>query len=981
MWNLNMKSKSSALLLSLSLALSAQPRAFAQSAVPPPPAPAPTLSSPASSDQPAMLAPVVVTGSNIPAPANAAIKPVEVIGSVQVANSGEETDLADILRKTSTEFSGNGNLGLENANSEAFFTQGGSFLQIHNLATLVLINGRRVAFDPAAAGLGGEFVDLNMIPPAAIDRIEIVSDGASAIYGSDAVGGVINVILKSNFNGWEAGIHWGESSNKGGYTERSGYLSGGVSNDTTSIMVSVEGTKTSPIYMSQRPYSNPIYGVTSYPGIISVNPINLMTGQSGPLSYYKLNPSLNAPPGFLQYSISQLVQMGVYIPETAQQVLGGYNIAGSQTLLSSLSRRSAVLDFEHKIFGDKLVVFGDGIYSWDHTQSSVIGDSISPYLSAPFTDPLVYGSSPPPPGAYAYIPYVPFTNLESPFSPSWLYQGATVNLVNVGNLFSQYPNMSEDTSDFVRFAGGLRGAISPDYSWEAGIDLNRYHLGYSGTGQIDTANLNAALASGAINPFAYSQPLGSLPGNIIGTKSNSLSSTLISEDVILRGTPFQLPSGALSFAVGASHTYERLSASPDAVSQSIAPGLSIAGWLDSQSLSPFAAHRDFTSLFAEVKIPIVGPQQNLTGLHKLTLDVAGRYDDYTVVGGTTVPNIGLNYQPIDDQFSVRGSVGRSFGAPQLYQLFGPSVSGPIPPFSYQSLYGFTASGAGFNGFDNSNPNLKPFRANTWSAGFDLTPRSLPGFELTFDFFGASQAGAIGYLNQVEIVQSVELLGPASPYAQYVHVGSPTGPEVKAAGQLSTSNPTSIYVFVPLLNLANQLDRGFDVGLNFTWNTPSLGRFALSSTATIWSSYLVQETPLQKYYDYVGTATGGGSDSQGTIPQWKIYTTLTWSTGNFDATVGHTYIPSVNDIGAGGSFASAPVGVSSYQQFDGILGWDFSKGTSASWLKNLKMRVGVNNAFNEMPPVAPGAFPSTNADVGDYGGPIGRLYFVDATYRF
>jgi iron complex outermembrane receptor protein len=962
--------KPAAKLIALALGLSVVTQAQAQSETP--------SSSP--SDQPVQIAPVIVTGTNIPSPAIATTKAVDVIGSVEMAESGEEISLAEILRKTSPEFSGNGDLGLENANSEAFFTQGGAALQIHNLTTLVLINGRRVAFDPAEAGLGGEFVDLNMIPPAAIERIEVVSDGASAIYGSDAVGGVINVILKSSFNGWEAGVHWGESSNHGDYTERSAYLTGGVSNATTSIMLSVEATETSPIYMSQRPYSNPIFGATSYPGIITVNPINLGTGQSGPVAYYKLNPALNAPPGYLQYSIDQLVQMGIYTPETEQQVVGGFNLANMQTLLASLDRRSAVLDFEHKVFGDHLVVFGDGMYSWDRTKSSVAGESISPYLSAPFTDPVVYGTSPPPPGAFAFIPYVPFTNLESPFSPGWLYQGSSINLVNVGNQFSQYPSQSEDTAEFVRFAGGLKGSISPDYSWEAGVDLNRYHLGYSGTGQIDTQNLNTALADGTINPFAYIQAPGSLPGDIIGTKSNTMVSTLISEDFLFRGTPVQLPSGPLSFAVGASHTYEHLSASPDPTSQAIAPGLSIAGWLDSQSLSPFDAHRDFTSAYAEVKVPVVGPQQNLPGLHSLTFDLAGRYDDYSVLGHTTVPELGLSYEPFDDELALRASVGRSFGAPQLYQMFGPAVSGPIPPFTYQSLYGFTASGAGFNGFNDSNPNLQPFRANTWSAGLMFAPKGAPGLSASLDFFGASEKGAIGYLNQVEIVQSVELEGPASPYAQYVHVGRQAGPGVTAPGQLSTANPTSIYVQVPLLNLASQLDRGFDASVNYDWNWEPVGRFAASSTATIWNSYLVQETPLQPYFDYVGTASGGGSDSQGTIPRWKTYTTLNWKHGGIDITIAQTYIPSVDDIGPGGAFASAPVKVGSFQEYDASMGCDLGK-TSARWLGKMKLRVGVNNAFNEMPPVAMNAFPATNADVGDYNGPIGRLYYVDASYRF
>jgi iron complex outermembrane receptor protein len=931
-------------------------------------------------DQPILLSAIVVTGSNLPGLANTATQPVNLIGSVQMADSGVETDLADILKKTSTTFSGNGSMGLENANTESFFTQGGSFLQIHNLATLVLIDGRRVAFDPAEAGLGGEFVDLNMIPSSAIDHVEIVSDGASAVYGSDAVGGVINVILKSKFNGWEVGVHWGESTNSGDYTERSGHISGGVSNATTSIMLSFEETETSPIYMSQRPYSNPIYGATSYAGIISVNSINLATGQSV-TSDYRLNPSLNAPPGFLQYSLSQLVQMGVYTAVTPQQVLAGYNLAPAQTLMASLKRRSVVGDFEHKLLGERLVVFGDAMYGWDQTRSSVAGQSISSYLSAPFTDPLVYGTSPPPPGAYAYVPYVPFTNLSSPFSPSYLYQGSAINLVNVGNLFAQYPAQSVDTSEFERFSGGLKGSLSTNYSWEAGVDVNRYHLGYTESGQIDTANLNAALAAGTINPFAITQAAGALPGNVIGSKANTMVSTLVSGDFLFRGSPVELPSGKLTFAVGASYTRENLSSSPDTVSQAIAPGLSVAGWLNSQSLSPFNASRNVSAVYAEVKVPLVGPQQNVSGVHELSVDLAGRYDSYSAVGHTTVPEAGLIYEPVDDRFTVRGSVGRSFGAPELYQLFGPAVSGPIPPFNYQSYYGFSASGAGMNGFGGSNPNLQPFRANTWSAGFVLAPRQVAGFDLSVDFFGASQTGAIGYLSQVEIVQSVELQGPASPFASDVHLGSQNGPGVSAPGQLSTGNPASVYVHVPLLNLASQVDRGFDATVNYSWNCQGAGRFKFGSTATIWESYLVKETPFENYYEYVGSASGGASSSQGTIPRWKAYSTLDWTHNEFDLTIGHTYIPPVEDVGGGGSAASAPVRVRSYQQFDAIVGYDLAKSTTVKWLGKLKLRLGMNNLFNQMPPTAANAFPATNADIGDYNGPIGRLFFADASYRY
>ena len=945
-------------------------------------------------DEPVFLSQVVVTGSYLPDLPRKATTPVQVIGHDELSQTGMDVDLADALRKASPMFTGNGSMGLENAGSEAFVTQGGSILQIHNLHTLVLVNGRRVASDPAEAALGLEFVDMNMIPVSAIDHVEILTDGSSALYGSDAVGGVINVIMKSSFNGWEAGVHWGESGNAGHYSEKSGYLTGGVSSKRTSVMVSVEDSQTDPVFMGQRPYSNPIYTTTTYPGVISVQPFGISfdpnTGmesvQPGALAYYRLNPSLNAPPGGLQYSIDQLVQMGDYQPVTAQELLKGYNVANDQTLLSSFRRRSVAVGFEHHVFGDSLVLFGDANYSYVRTQSQVAGQSISPYISAPFTDPFVYGTTPPPAGALAYVPYVPFLQPNSPFSPAWLYQqssplSATVNLVNANNLFAQYPIVTQDESEFWRFAGGARGTINPSYSWEVGADLNRYHLGFSSPGQIDTANLNAALAAGTINPFAFAQPAGSLPGGIIGTKSDSMVSTLYSFDVLLRGTPFDLPAGKLSFAVGASYTREALEATPDATSEAIAPGLSIAGWLNAESLSPFSASRDFSSLFGELKVPVLGPKQNVAGFHELTIDLAGRYDNYSQVGHSTVPEASLHYEPLDERFSLRASVGRSFGAPELAELFGPPISGPIPPFTYQGYYGNQASSAGFTGLGGPNPALRPFTADTWSAGFVLAPRVTKGFALSFDFFAATVSGAIGYLNQVDIVQSVESLGPSSPFAQYVHVGSHSGPGVTGPGQLSTSNPTSIFVQVPLINLSSQSDRGFDARFDYVFTDSSAGHFKFSSTATVWKSYRIREIPTEGYYDYVGTASGGGSSSQGTIPRWRTYSTMDWTKGGFEVEVGHTYIPSVADVGPGGFYSTSPVHVGDYEQFDGTVGFEPAKAGVLSWLGKARIRLGVNNVFNRMPPVAPNAFPATNADVGDYNGPVGRFFFVDADYRY
>jgi outer membrane receptor protein involved in Fe transport len=277
------------------------------------------------SEEPTKMEQYVVTGSNIPQAAEAAALPIVTVDASVMQESGVNSDLLDILRKVAPNISG---VGSEAAQIQTGNNFGGASVNIKGLPTLVLINGRRVANDPSEAGEGGpEFVDLNLIPPAMVDRIEVLQDGASAIYGSDAVGGVINIILKKDYNGWETGVHYGYNTDTGHYTERSGYLVGGVSNDKTSITIGVDYAQHTDLFLADRPYTNPIYGTYTFPGSLEV--YNNITGND---QFYRLAPGINAPPGGANSTIQQLVANGTYVPEaTADQFQGdGRSIPGLQ---------------------------------------------------------------------------------------------------------------------------------------------------------------------------------------------------------------------------------------------------------------------------------------------------------------------------------------------------------------------------------------------------------------------------------------------------------------------------------------------------------------------------------------------------------------------------------------------------------------------------------------------------------------------------
>lgn len=165
----------------------------------------------------------VVTGSLIPIAAGSPAIPVKVLGTQEIEKTGVSTDLSDVLRRSQPAFYGANNLGSDVANVNSGDSNGGSGLSLRNRSALVLINGRRAALSPVLATGGNSFVDVSLIPISAVERVEILSDGASATYGSDAVSGVINLILKTNYEGAEIGGSYGFSSNKGNWANRSFY--------------------------------------------------------------------------------------------------------------------------------------------------------------------------------------------------------------------------------------------------------------------------------------------------------------------------------------------------------------------------------------------------------------------------------------------------------------------------------------------------------------------------------------------------------------------------------------------------------------------------------------------------------------------------------------------------------------------------------------------------------------------------------------
>ena len=179
--------------------------------------------------------------------------PVDTLSQNDVRISGAE-DILTVLQRRNPDFVGAGNIGQTNANIASGSTLGGSVIQIRGFPSLVLFEGRRIADSAAIAQGGAQFSDVNLFPSSLISRIEVLKDGASALYGSEAIGGVVNIFLKDNYQGAELGFRYGTTV-EGAVAERKGYLIAGIGTDTTQVTVGAQYYEIDPLFMRQRDYS------------------------------------------------------------------------------------------------------------------------------------------------------------------------------------------------------------------------------------------------------------------------------------------------------------------------------------------------------------------------------------------------------------------------------------------------------------------------------------------------------------------------------------------------------------------------------------------------------------------------------------------------------------------------------------------------------------------------------------------------------
>ncbi len=966
---------------------------------------------------------IVITGSLIPTAEEVTASPVDTLNSSDIQIAGAASDVLTVLQKRNPDFVGAGNLGSTNANNASGATQGGSIIAIRGLPTLTLFEGRRITDSAAISSAGFQFTDASLFPTSLISRIDVLKDGASALYGSEAVGGVVNIFLKKDFTGAEIGARYGFTV-ESGVAERRAYAIVGAGNDTTHVTGGFQYYEIDPLFARERGYSQPAINLTTtYAGVGRDN-------AGGGTSYYLLKPGLNSPfdagvvPGSIppppadsgttnpgQYALIPQA----YNPSDLGTVLG-FDLSKLPTSTLDIQNTSAYGDFNHQIFGKQLELFGNFLYAHNHNLSFLNSQPLSNG-----TGVLILGSMKVDPETGNLVPedrgppaaFNPFQETIDDTS-----QSGTFRLI-AANRYQNYPRKFDDNTNFYRFLLGLRSQFAKDWTFETTTYYSKYEIQFTNSNLVNAQQLNAMIAGTAVdfngNPipaldFFARNPIGDGPGQvtaaqfgtIFGSNIRAQSSYQEVFDARATGFPFHLPGGDVGLSFGGEFRQEgfKLTDSPEI-------------FVGSVPVQNIDQGRGITSAYAELNIPIVGPQMKIPGIYSLELDGAFRYDHYEgVKEDAKVPKVTLRYQPIQD-ITMRATYSNSFVAPTLFQLFGPAVTG----FSGTiSLNGQVQDQAQV--LAGSNPNLVPSTAESYTGGIVYSPHQIPGLTVTFDYFRTLQLQTVGTIDisgGATILTSVNDLGPASPYANLVAFnnfpGQPGARPVTAPNQLF-GNLASVFYINSAQNIGANHVAGFDMSAHYNLDFRRYGQGEIGVNAVWFTLSELKRVPNAHYYNISGLdfPEGGGGN-----PDYKLTFLTRYSYQGASLSLNANYIPGlINAIGHDaetenqGNFQK----IGDYFAVDGRLEYQFHVKPAPSappagyskdgkdsanvvagaggnaepekvspfnhLLDGLTVAVGCNNIFDRQPPFVAGA--NSNTDLSIYD-PFGRFVYFEVSKKF
>ena len=776
-----------------------------------------TLSAPTPPPAPAPVAELLVTGTHIRG-GDTGASPLVVLDSHDLERSGQAT-VAAALNVLPQNYSGENteasvNTGAARLGTNLTYATGVNLRGLGNDATLVLLNGRRLG----GAGTQGDFTDLSTIPTIAVDRVEILLDGASAIYGSDAVGGVVNVILRKDLDGGEFRIRGGTSTDGGASEGQLGFVQGHVWS-TGSVLIAYEGDLRGRLSADDRRYTRSAdlreFGgsdfrlTNAFPGnIVGINPA---TGVSGP--FYGI------PAG----------QDGLGLTPSSFHA-GVLNLTSPQDgvdILPDQRTQSLYADF-HQDLGDRFELSGDAHYGFRIAEAA--GAAPTSTLTVTPKDPFFV-------------------------SPN----GAASNQIRY-DFDGELPNpVTRATAQ--SFSATLGGRYQLPHDWAANSYLayaQEIDTGRS-TGLVNSAILGEALGNTPDNPATayspardgYFNPYTGVAANpavvmqAIGSGfTDSRSKTgITSADLQVDGPLLTLPGGALKLAFGGNVRRETFVTSGTNFLSSVTP-------IAQQRIT---GDRTVAAAFAETRIPLVGPDNPLPLVAALEVAAAVRYEHYSDFGSTTNPKVGVTWKPIDD-LALRATYGRSFRAPGLSDLGEAALFSPINfPLGTGRVLSLALQGG--------NPDLKPETATSWTFGADYSPSWLSGLRLSATGFRIDFRNRIdrpvfqnlaGALSDPRFVDFVQRITPATNPADLARISALLNdPAAAAARGLNPATSYLAIVDIRAVNTGELMVNGLDLQASYHGVHAFGGELAFDGTLSRLFKYSEALTPTSAPISLLG----------------------------------------------------------------------------------------------------------------------------------
>lgn len=840
--------------------------------------------------------------------------------------------------------------------------------------TLVLVNGRRW---PGGTGLGGA-VDLNTIPTAAVERIEVLKDGASTIYGSDAIAGVVNVILRKDFDGAEFNSYFGQFD-EGDGTRQSYDMTIGSTGDRFSAMFGAAYVKEEPVMAGDRDISDePTDGTGAFFGS-STTPFgrfqicNTATAVSSPGACPNANrvrPDGSA--GQFTYNPGQGgLNWRNYVPSS-----DAYNFAPDNYLLTPQERTS--------IFGQSTFDVTDDIR---FNMYGTYNQRKSEQLLAAM--PIVLGTVGS--GQSASI-LISENSMYNPFgAPVVRIQRRAVE--TGGRSFSQ----NVDTYAFTASLDGQFELGDRFFSWDAGWTYAGNKENDTTVGLFNVLALRQALGpSMLVNgvPTCVTTPgnaataiTGCVPLNLLGapgsiTPEMLAFSSFVAHDEIqsemldyfanLSGDLFELPGGMSAFAFGLERRVEEGFDQPDA--------LIASGNTTGNARTPTSGRYSLQEAYLELSLPLLA---DLPLVQSLEVSVATRYSDYSNFGDTTNSKAGLKWKPIEDLL-IRANWSEGFRAPSINDLYQgvsdsyPQIADPCNTARFGSLGAEAqarclAQGVPAGGYDQTNnqirisvggnPNLQPETSTTQTLGFVYSPSYLEGFDVSLDWW------------KIELTNTISSFG-----GQFILNDCVVNGNQQACSLFSRNSDGSIADLLSSgLNLGSTDVEGYDLTFNYRLPETAFGTFSFT---------------LDNVYSANYENDGDGDNLIGEFTDrnnnWRVRSNLTsrWEMGDFGATWNARYYSRQEedcqwlvDYGFG-DLCSDPDRVNgdgdpaAQNSIGGTTYHDVSGYWNAPW--NARITLGINNVGKKDPPHAYNSF----ANSFDYQYEVpGRFYYLQYNQRF